>query len=158
MSILKVLTNDESISRLKEVKMIVRLLVKTKKLCGMENFYPTQDKGQMFLLEKSMILSKCKELLYRPVPGRRPESKSKSTSGPRSTYGGTTRRAQRRKSTEQLHKASPRQGVVETRRRQDKGVAKVRRRQASHQQCYSPIPMGRKDHGGSDTTGGFGPA
>jgi len=33
------------------------------------------------------------------------------------------------------------------------GVANTRRRQARHRQCYSPIPLGRKDHGGSDTSG-----
>ena len=33
----------------------------------------------------------------------------------------------------------------------------IARSQASHRQGCSPIPMGRKDHGGSDPMGGFEP-
>ena len=47
------------------------------------------------------------------------------------------------------HQASPRQGVAKI---------DVAKEVISHQQCYSPIPMGRKDHGGSDSAGGFRPA
>ena len=59
-------------------------------------------------------------------------------------------------------KASPKKGVALTWRRQDKaspkqGAARERRRQTSHQKCYSPIPMGRKDHGGSDAMEASGP-
>ena len=65
--------------------------------------------------------------------------------------------------------ASPRRGVAERRRRQGKasprcGIPKPRRRparvsprpnvtKARQSQCRSPIPMGRKDHGGSDAVG-----
>ena len=60
--------------------------------------------------------------------------------------------------------ASPRGGVAKVRRRLGVGVAKPRRRparasprpsvtKARQSQCRSPIPMGRKDHGGSDAVG-----
>ena len=60
--------------------------------------------------------------------------------------------------------ASPRRGVAERKRRLGEGIAKSRRRPAralprsnvtkarQSQSCY-PIPMGRKDHGGSDAVG-----
>ena len=61
--------------------------------------------------------------------------------------------------------ASPRGSVAKVRRRLGEGVAQLRRRpnrasprsnvtEARRSQCGSPIPMGRKDHGGSDAVGG----
>jgi len=72
------------------------------------------------------------------------------------------RQGQSQRNTPGIAKTGRRQdkGVAKTGRRQDKGVAKidVAKEVISHQQCYSPIPMGRKDHGGSDSAGGFRPA
>ena len=50
------------------------------------------------------------------------------------------------------------QQIDRRRRRQNKAspreaVAKIGHRLERRRRCYSPIPMGRKDHGGSDTTG-----
>ena len=60
--------------------------------------------------------------------------------------------------------ASPRGSVARVRCRLDEGVAQLGRhptrasprsnvRKARRSQCGSPIPMGRKDHGGSDAVG-----
>ena len=59
--------------------------------------------------------------------------------------------------------ASPGRGVAERKRRQGKASPSRRRpvrasprsnaTKARQSQCYSPIPMGRKDHGGSDAVG-----
>ena len=60
--------------------------------------------------------------------------------------------------------ASPRGSVAKVRRRLGEGIAKSRRRparasprsnvtKARQSQCCPPIPMGRKDHGGSDAMG-----
>ena len=61
-------------------------------------------------------------------------------------------------------RASPKGSVAKVRRRLGEGIAKSRRRPARasprpsvtevrQSQCRSPIPMGRKDHGGSDAVG-----
>jgi len=61
--------------------------------------------------------------------------------------------------------ASPRGSVAKVRRRLSEGIAKSRRRparasprsnvtKARQSQHCSLIPMGRKDHGGSDAVGG----
>jgi len=60
--------------------------------------------------------------------------------------------------------ASPRGSIAKVRRRLGGGIAQLRRRptrasprssftKARQSQCGSPIPMGRKDHGGSDAVG-----
>jgi len=61
--------------------------------------------------------------------------------------------------------ASPRGSAAKVRLRLNEGIAQLRRRpnrassrsnvtEARRSQCGSPIPMGRKDHGGSDAVGG----
>ena len=43
--------------------------------------------------------------------------------------------------------------VTKKRRRLGEGVARSNSTKARQSQCSSPIPMGRKDHGGSDVVG-----
>ena len=60
-----------------------------------------------------------------------------------------------------LSEATPSANIAKRKRRQDKASpsrAKIGRRQgnvtrARQPQCCSPIPMGRKDHGGGDVVG-----
>ena len=57
MCILKVLTNYGSISRLDEAKMIVQILIRTIKFCGLAKVLPKFHDGyQIFLLEKRVTL------------------------------------------------------------------------------------------------------
>ena len=64
-----------------------------------------------------------------------------------------------------LGEGTPSASVAKVRRRLGEGVAQLRRRpnralprsnvtKARRSPCGSPIPMGRKDHGGSDAVGG----
>ena len=115
-----------------------------------------------------LLLSMMGIILIDLVPSRiraLTKSRSKSTTGEsKSTQGVAQVYRRQEEASPRQDKASPRQGVawVEASPRQgvarveaspNQGVARSKSEKVRQPRCGSPIPMGRKDHGGSDAVG-----